>query len=69
VENYDQAAFTTYDASGGIAKDAWTAQLYCQNLTDTRADLYANDYQSVKAFTVNRPRTAGLKFSYKFGGK
>jgi iron complex outermembrane receptor protein len=69
VQNYDQAAYTAYDAFAGIAKDAWTAQVYCENFTDTRADLYTSTSQSVKAVTVNRPRTAGLKFSYKFGGK
>ena len=68
-QNYDQAAFTTYDAFAGVAKDAWIVQFYCQNLTDTRADLYTSSTQSVKALTVNRPRTAGVKFSYAFGGK
>ncbi|HEY3658303.1 MAG TPA: TonB-dependent receptor [Steroidobacteraceae bacterium] len=69
VQNYDQAAFTTYDAFAGVAKDAWTVQLYCENLSDTRADMFTSSSQSVKAITVNRPRTAGLKFSYKFGDK
>jgi outer membrane receptor protein involved in Fe transport len=69
VQNYDQAAFTTYDAFAGVSKDNWTAQLYCSNFTDTRADLYTSTSQSVKAETVNRPRTTGLKFSYKFGDK
>jgi outer membrane receptor protein involved in Fe transport len=68
VQNYDQAAFTTYDAFAGISKDAWTVQLYCENLTDTRANMFTSSSQSVKAITVNRPRTAGLKLSYKFGG-
>ena len=69
ASNYDQAAFTTYDAFAGIAKDAWSMQFYCQNLTDTRADLYTSTTQSVEALTVNRPRTTGLKFSFKFGGQ
>jgi iron complex outermembrane recepter protein len=66
VQAYDQPAFTTYDASIGAAKDAWTVQLYGQNLTDTRAILYANSQQFIQADYVNRPRIAGLKFSYKF---
>jgi outer membrane receptor protein involved in Fe transport len=61
-----QAPFTIYDASGGVSKGAWTAQLYAQNLSNTRADLYANSQQFVKAETVNRPRTVGVKFGYKF---
>jgi outer membrane receptor protein involved in Fe transport len=62
---YDQAGFSTYDAALGIAKDAWEVQLYGQNLTDTRADLYANSFQFVFAEIVNRPRVVGVRFSYK----
>jgi outer membrane receptor protein involved in Fe transport len=65
---YDLPAFTTYDAAVGFGKDAWLVQLYGENLTDTRAQLYANYSQWYKAVTVNRPRTIGLHFSYKFGG-
>jgi iron complex outermembrane receptor protein len=43
-------------------------QLYGQNLTDTRAQLFANYAQFYKAVTVNRPRTIGLRFNYRFGG-
>jgi iron complex outermembrane recepter protein len=65
---YDLEGFTTYDASIGVAADAWTVQLYGQNLSDERAQLYANARQWYKAVTVNRPRTLGLSFSYKFSG-
>ena len=66
IATYDQPGFTTYDASLGVEKDAWMAQLYAQNLTDTRADLFENGNQFVTAETINRPRTMGVKFSYKF---
>jgi iron complex outermembrane receptor protein len=66
ITTYDQPGFSTYDASLGVSKDAWTAQLYGQNLTNTRADLFENGNQFVTAETINRPRTAGVKFSYKF---
>ena len=65
---YDLPAFTTYDAALGVSKDAWLVQVYGENLTDTRAELYANYTQWYKAITVSRPRTIGLRFSYKFGG-
>jgi iron complex outermembrane recepter protein len=68
-ESYNQAAYTNVDTSAGVARDAWSVQLYCNNLTDKRADLYTSATQSVVAETISRPRTAGLKFSYKFGGK
>jgi len=63
---YDQPGFSTYDASFGVAKDAWLVTFYGQNLTNTVADLFSTYGQWVKADTINRPRTMGLKFSYKF---
>jgi len=66
---YNLPGFTTYDGAFGVGKDAWRVQAYGENLTDTRAQLYANYAQWYKAVTVNRPRTFGLRFSYKFSGK
>jgi len=65
---YDLPSWTTYDAAFGIGKDAWIVQVYGENLTDERAELYANYRQWYKAVTTNRPRTIGLRFSYKFSG-
>jgi outer membrane receptor protein involved in Fe transport len=64
---YDLPAFTTYDGAIGTAKEQWLVQVYGENLTDTRAQLYANYSQFYKAVTVSRPRTIGLRFSYQFG--
>jgi iron complex outermembrane receptor protein len=66
---YDLPAFTTYDGALGVGKNAWLVQVYGENLTDTRAELYANHTEWYKAITVSRPRTIGLRFSYKFSGK
>jgi hypothetical protein len=66
---YDLPAFTTYDGALGAGKDSWLVQVYAENLTDTRAQLYANYSEWYKAITVSRPRTIGLRFSYKFSGR
>jgi iron complex outermembrane receptor protein len=66
VQAYDQPGFSTYDASAGVAKDAWTVQVIGQNVTDTRAALFINSNEWINAVTVNRPRTVTLRFSYKF---
>ena len=66
IQSYDQAGFTTYDASLGVSKDAWSAQVYGQNLTDTRANLFENGNQFITAETINRPRVLGLRIGYKF---
>ena len=67
--DYELPGFTTLDGALGVGKDGWVVQLYGQNLTDTRAELFANYAQYYKAVTVNRPRTIGLHFSYKFVSK
>jgi hypothetical protein len=66
---YNLPAFTSYDGALGVAKDAWLAQLFGENLTDTRAQLYANYNEFYKAVTVSRPRTIGLRLGYKFGDR
>jgi hypothetical protein len=63
---YDQPGFSTYDGAIGVSKAAWTAQIYGENLSDTRADLFSGYGQFVTAETVNRPRIVGLRYSYKF---
>jgi outer membrane receptor protein involved in Fe transport len=66
IENFDQPGYTTYDASLGVSKDAWTAQLYGQNITDTRYVTFVTASQFVTQDFAGRPRTLGVKFSYKF---
>jgi hypothetical protein len=66
VPSYDQPGYTLYDASLGISKDAWTAQIFAQNLTNVLASTFTNSPQWIEQETVTRPRVAGLKFSYKY---
>ena len=54
---YDLPPFTTLDGAVGIGRDSRQLQLYGQNLTDTRAQLFENSAQNYAAITVNRPRT------------
>lgn len=63
---YQNAPFSTMDGSIGVSKDSWSAQVYGENLTDTRAQLYSSFAQFTKMTTVNRPRTLGLRIGYKF---
>jgi hypothetical protein len=66
---YDLPAFTTCDGALGVGRDSWLVQIYGENLTDGRAELYANYWQWYKAVTVSRPRTIGLRFGYKFSAR
>jgi iron complex outermembrane receptor protein len=63
---YNQPGWTEYDASAGFGKDAWMVHFYGENLTDNRSDLYENPNQFVDAKTISRPRTLGVRFTYKF---
>lgn len=64
--NYELPPFSTLDASVGVSKDAWSVQAYGQNLTDTLGQLTANYTEWYKAVTTTRPRTLGLRLTYKF---
>jgi outer membrane receptor protein involved in Fe transport len=66
ITNYDLPGYTAYDASLGVAKDAWLVQLYGQNITDARYVTFIGGGQFVQTDFVGRPRTMGLKYSYKF---
>jgi iron complex outermembrane recepter protein len=67
--DYELAPYTTYDAAAGVAKDAWSAEFFGENLTDTRAQLFISSASFQTLTTTNRPRVMGVRFSYKFGGK
>ena len=66
--NQNQAPYTTYDAGIGISSDVFDLELYGQNLTDTRAQVYENGFDFVHLVTPNRPRTVGVRASYHFKG-
>jgi len=66
VQAFDQPGYTTYDGALGVAKDAWLVQLYGENITDVRYVTFINSGQFVQTNFIGRPRTIGLKYSYKF---
>ncbi len=69
TQSFDQPGYTTFDASFGVSRDAWSAQIYAQNLTDTRGKVFLSDSQALETQTVTRPRVIGVKFGYKFSGR
>jgi iron complex outermembrane receptor protein len=62
----DLAPYTTYDGSMGVNKDRWNVEFFGENLTDTRAQLFATAADFVNLVTPNRPRTLGFRMSYNF---
>ena len=57
---------TTVNASFGIARDDWTAELYFENLTDEEAQMMQIAGHYTPVVTVQRPRTVGLRLSYDY---
>jgi iron complex outermembrane recepter protein len=66
VKNYHMPGYATFDASTGVAKDAWNVQFFVQNLANKNASTFTNSYQFIVTETVLRPRIAGVRFGYKF---
>jgi outer membrane receptor protein involved in Fe transport len=63
---FENPAYSQFDASLGVAKDAWTTELYAQNLTNVNKSVFTSTNQFVPAEVITRPRVLGLKFGYKF---
>jgi iron complex outermembrane recepter protein len=63
---FENPPITEYDASVGIAKDAWSAELFAQNLTDVIKSTFTSTNQFVLAETITRPRVLGVKIGYKY---
>ena len=63
---FENPAYTTYDASFGVMKDAWTLNFYGDNLGNSNASTFVSTDQFIVAQTPLRPRVLGASFSYKF---
>ena len=63
---FENPAYTTYDASIGVAKDAWIVNAYAENLSNSNASTFISAQQFIVAQTPIRPRVFGLSVGYKF---
>jgi outer membrane receptor protein involved in Fe transport len=68
VNRYVQPSWTTMDASVGVGKDEWNAELFVTNLTDENKSVYTTASQFILTEVPMRPRTIGLRLGYSFGG-
>jgi outer membrane receptor protein involved in Fe transport len=66
ANRYKQASYDTIDGAIGIKADNWGVELFGENLTDERAQLFINSLDTDLRVTTNRPRTFGVRFSYDF---
>jgi outer membrane receptor protein involved in Fe transport len=63
---YRQPGYATLDASLGVARDNWHAQLYGTNLNNSHASTFTSSTQFIKAEVPIRPRVFGLRIGYDF---
>jgi iron complex outermembrane receptor protein len=63
---FENPAYTTVSASGGIAKDAWNVMIYGENLSNSNAATFTSTDQFIVEQTPLRPRVLGISFGYKF---
>jgi len=63
---YFQPSYTTYDASIGVARDNWTADVYGTNLGNSDASVFTSSAQFIKSEVPLHPRVVGLRVGYKF---
>ena len=64
--SFNMDSYSTWDASLGYSRDNWTITLFGQNLSDERADLFISNEDDIVKTTPNRPRTYGLRLSYRY---
>jgi iron complex outermembrane recepter protein len=63
---FENPAYTTFDASFGVARDAWIVNVFAENLSNSNASTFTSTDQFIVAQTPLRPRIIGGSFSYKF---
>jgi outer membrane receptor protein involved in Fe transport len=63
---YEQPAYGTIDASVGVNKDNWFAELYGTNLTDNHASTFTSSAQFIKSEVPLRPTVIMLKIGAHF---
>jgi iron complex outermembrane receptor protein len=70
--NYILPSYNLVNARVGLAHDAWSADLFVDNLTNKVALMTANNTSfqfnipQVVRYTTNQPRTVGVQVNYKF---
>jgi iron complex outermembrane recepter protein len=63
---FENPAYTLYDASFGVGKDAWTAEIYGVNISNVITSAFTSDAQFALQETITRPRVLGFRVGYKF---
>lgn len=63
---FEDPAYSQFDASTGVGKEAWNVQAFVANLTNRNASVFTSTGQFVESQTVTRPRVMGIKLKIHF---
>ncbi len=63
---FEDPAYSLFDASAGVARDSWRAEVYVHNLTNEIASVFTSTAQFIESQTVTRPRVVGVEIGYRF---
>ncbi|MDE1921909.1 MAG: TonB-dependent receptor [Gammaproteobacteria bacterium] len=63
---FAQPSYTTYDASFGVAKDAWSVTIFGDNLNNSNASTFTSTAQFIETQVPLRPRVLGVRVGMKF---
>jgi outer membrane receptor protein involved in Fe transport len=66
ANRFKQQSYDTLDGAIGLSADNWSVELFAENITDERAELFINSLDTDLRITTNRPRTWGVRVSYDF---
>jgi outer membrane receptor protein involved in Fe transport len=66
TRRYKQEDYQILNASIGVDRDSWVAEMYVRNLTDERGEVFRNAVNWDERVMTNRPRTIGTRVSFKF---
>jgi outer membrane receptor protein involved in Fe transport len=66
ANRFEQDSYDTLDGAIGVTTDNWSFELFAENMTDERAQLFINSLDTDLRITTNRPRTIGVRFSYDY---
>jgi hypothetical protein len=61
-----QQSYELINLRFGLDGEKWSGALYCDNLTDERAELFINNRWKAQRISTNRPRSIGITVHFKF---
>lgn len=65
-ERFQMDSYATFDGAIGVDFDNYNIELYGENLTDERAELFISNMDDIPRTVTNRPRTIGLRVSWDY---